>query len=171
MFFESFEPIERVLAVGVPAYLILVLFLRVTGKRTLSQMNAFDLIITVALGSTLSTILVSSEVALAEGTVVLGLLVALQYAITWTSVRVPAFQRVIKATPRLVAFRGRLLPDAMRSERVTEEEIEVAVRKHGLPAIGRAWAVVIETDGTLTVVPRREDADGYAVLEHVRGPE
>jgi uncharacterized membrane protein YcaP (DUF421 family) len=169
MYFDSIQALIRVLAVGVPAYAALVLFLRIAGKRTLSKMNAFDLVVTVALGSTLATILLSPDVALAEGLLALALLIALQFVITWTSVRIPAVQRLIKATPRLIAFRGELLPDAMRAERVTDEEVEAAVRQTGLAGVESSHAVVLETDGTLTVIPRHEDAERYESLEHVEG--
>jgi uncharacterized membrane protein YcaP (DUF421 family) len=82
MFFDSWMGLLRVVVVGTLAYVILVLLLRVTGKRTLSKMNAFDLVVTVALGSTLATVLLSKDVALAEGVVAFALLVLLQYAIT-----------------------------------------------------------------------------------------
>ncbi len=65
--FDGWVGIFRVAAAGTVAYLTLVLLLRISGKRTLSKMNAFDLVVTVALGSTLATVLLSSSVALAEG--------------------------------------------------------------------------------------------------------
>jgi uncharacterized membrane protein YcaP (DUF421 family) len=169
MYFESFERLLRVVMVGVPAYLVLVLFLRIAGKRTLSKMNAFDFVVTVALGSTLATILLSPETALAEGLLALAVLIALQFLITWTSVRVPGFQRLIKATPRLLAFRGDLLADAMRVERITEAELEAAVRQRGLPGVGAVHAVVLETDGTLTVIPHHPEESRYASLDRVEG--
>jgi uncharacterized membrane protein YcaP (DUF421 family) len=169
MYFQSLEPLLRVVAVGVPAYFVLVLFLRIAGKRTLSKMNAFDLVVTVALGSILANVLLSPDVALAEGLLALALLIGLQFVITWTSVRVPAVQKLIKATPRLMAFRGVLLTEAMRSERITEAEVDAAVRDRGLAGVDSAHAVVLETDGTLTVIPHHEGAAGYDSLRHVRG--
>jgi len=169
MFFQSIDPLVRVVAVGVPAYLALVLFLRIAGKRTLSKMNAFDLVVTVALGSTLATILLSPDVALAEGLLALALLIGLQFVITWSSIRVPAIQRLIKATPRLLCLRGNLLSEALRTERVTPAEIDAAVRECGLPGVTSAYAVVLETDGTLTVIPRHEGTEGYDSLERVAG--
>jgi hypothetical protein len=67
MLFDDWSGLLRVLIVGTSAYVGLVTLLRFTGKRTLSKMNAFDMIVTVALGSTLATVLLSSDVALAEG--------------------------------------------------------------------------------------------------------
>ena len=66
IFFTSWTSIFRTLIIGVLAYVGLILMLRVSGKRTLSKMNAFDLIVTVALGSTLATVLLTKSVALAD---------------------------------------------------------------------------------------------------------
>ena len=74
MYFNGWESLLRTLVVGVLAYVSLVVFLRISGKRTLSKMNAFDLIVTVALGSTLATVLLSKDVALAEGALAFALL-------------------------------------------------------------------------------------------------
>ena len=102
------------LLVGTLAYVALVLLLRISGKRTLTKLNAFDLVVTVALGSTLATVLLSKSVALAEGVLALALLICLQYAITWLSVRSPRFQALVKAEPTLLVHRGRFLDGAMR---------------------------------------------------------
>ena len=67
MFFESWSALLRLAIVGVSAYVALVLLLRVFGKRTLAKLNAFDLVVTVALGSTLAAVLLNRSVALAEG--------------------------------------------------------------------------------------------------------
>ena len=67
LFFSGWESLLRTLVVGALTYVVLVAFLRVSGKRTLAKMNAFDLVVTVALGSTLATVLLSKDVALADG--------------------------------------------------------------------------------------------------------
>ena len=89
MWFDSWSEILRVLIVGTVSYAALVGLLRVSGKRTLGQLNAFDFIITVALGSTLATILLSSDVAFFEGFAALALLAGLQFLIAWASAHVP----------------------------------------------------------------------------------
>jgi uncharacterized membrane protein YcaP (DUF421 family) len=80
----------------------LVLVLRVTGKRTLSKMNAFDLIVTVALGSALANTMLSKSTPLAEGLAGMTLLVLLQFAVTWASVRSEALQGLVKAQPAIL---------------------------------------------------------------------
>ncbi|MEO5952961.1 MAG: hypothetical protein ABIQ44_10905 [Chloroflexia bacterium] len=87
MVFNNWESIGRLLLVGTLAYFALIVLLRVSGKRTLSKMNAFDFIVTVALVSTLASVLLSKDVPLAEGVITLALLIVLQHIVAWSSVR------------------------------------------------------------------------------------
>lgn len=157
MWFESWESLGAIIGKGVLAYAFIVFVLRITGKRTLSKMNAFDLIVTVALGSTLATVLLSSDVTFADGAVAMALLIVLQYVVTWLSVRAPFFQRVIKAEPRLLFHQERFLDDAMREERITREELVAAARSQGIANLADVFSVVLETDGSLSVL--RSPAD------------
>lgn len=155
MFFDDWEGVGRVLIVGAVAYAALVAILRVSGKRTLSKLNAFDFVVTVALGSTLATILLSETVALVEGITALGLLVFLQAVITWLSVRWPRFQGLVKNEPTLLVRDGALLHGAMRRQRVTREEILAALRSEGMEDPACAAAVILETDGSISVISRQ----------------
>jgi uncharacterized membrane protein YcaP (DUF421 family) len=167
MFYNGWFPLMRVITVGVCAYAALVCLLRVSGKRTLSKMNAFDLVVTVALGSTLATVLLSKDVALAEGVLAFGLLIALQFVVAWLSVRSPAVDRLVKSEPRLLFYRGEFLRDAMRGERVTEGEVLAAVREQGTSALGDVEAVVLETASTISVL--RKSGGPPSALRQVRG--
>ena len=168
MLFDSWTGLGRVVLVGALAYVVLVLLLRISGKRTLTKLNAFDLVVTVALGSTLATVLLSKTVALAEGALALGLLILLQYAIAWLSVRSPGFQAMIKAEPTLLLCRGRFLAAAMRAERITRDEILAAVRASGAADVGKVAAVVLETDGSLSVIADAPGAAEWGALDTVR---
>lgn len=169
MFFDSWSGLGRVIIVGVCAYLGLVLLVRLSGKRTLSKMNAFDLVVTVALGSTLATILLSQSVALVEGLVALALLIGLQWTIAWLSVRVAWFRQVIKSEPALLFYRGQFLWSALRRERVTHDEVLAAVRGAGLHDLGHVQAVVLETDGSFSVLRHGELTPQHTSLENVQG--
>ena len=127
-----------------------------SGKRTLSKMNAFDFIITIALGSALAAILLSKGTALAEGVLALSLLVFFQYSITWLSVRLEKFQELIKSSPSLLLFKGKYLATALKQERITKEEIKALLRKKGIEESRKLDAVVLETDGALSVIQKLE---------------
>lgn len=156
VFFDSWTTLLRTLIVALLAYAVLILFLRVSGKRTLSKMNAFDLIVTVALGSTLATVLLSKDVALAEGALAFALLISLQFAVTWSSVRARWVRRWVTGEPRLLYYNGQLLQQALRTARVTVDEVEAAVRAGGMASLAEAESVVLETDGSFSVIKPRD---------------
>ncbi len=168
MWFDSWSDLGRILAVGASAYATVVLVLRLAGKRTLAKLNAFDLVVTVALGSVLATILLSSDVSWTEGAVALVLLAAGQSAVAWVTVRRPGFRDVVTSRPRLVFRDGAPLPGALRAERVSMDEIRQAVRAGGAGDLTSVAAVVLESDGSLSVVSRDRLGDGSA-LEGVEG--
>lgn len=170
IFFRDWQQVARTLAVGVPAYAILVLLLRVSGKRTLTKLNAFDLVVTVALGSTLASILTSNTLSLAAGVTALALLVFAQAAIAWVSVRWRGFQKVIKAQPALLYYDGEFLEDRLRRERVTAVEIEAAARSEGHASLEAVHAVVLETDGSISVLPRSDRGPQDLLAQVAGGP-
>jgi len=167
MLFDSWTGLGRVLLVGVLAYSALVLTLRVSGKRTLTKLNAFDLVVTVALGSTLATVLLSKDVALAEGVLALALLVLLQFAITWASVRLPWFNSAIKSEPTLLVHRGVFLDGALRKQRVTRDEVLSVLRGEGIAAVAETMAVVLETDGSFSILKNQDAGPQASTLANV----
>ncbi len=150
-FFTDWSSLIRVLVVGAAAYVALIAMLRVSGKRALSKLNAFDLIVTVALGSTLATVLLSSTVALSQGLAAMALLLAMQYAVAWSSTRSRRIKRLVRSEPTLV-YRGEFLPDAMQAERVTADELRQAARGQGHADMSTVAAIVLETDGSLSIL-------------------
>lgn len=171
MFFDSWFGLLRVVIVGTLAYIALVVLLRASGKRTLAKLNAFDLIVTVALGSTLATVLLSKSVALLEGLVAFALLAGLQYLVAWISVRSPRFSDFVKSEPTLLLHHGRFLEGAMRAQRVTQAEVLAALRGSGAADPGQVVAVVLETDGSLSVIQYTADSQGRATLAGVKGAD
>ncbi|GAB6387545.1 DUF421 domain-containing protein [Stutzerimonas marianensis] len=169
MFFSGWSTLLRTLVIGVLAYINLIVLLRLSGRRTLSKMNAFDLIVTVALGSTFATILLNRDVSLAEGTLALALLIGLQYLVTWTSVRVGWVRKMVTGEPALLFYQGMMLGGAMRAARVTEDEVRSAIRSSGLSALDEVEAVILETDGSFSVV-KAGSADSRSSLSGVMTP-
>lgn len=168
MLVQNWSDVWRVAVVAVLTYPALILLLRLSGKRTLAKMNAFDLVVTVALGSTLATILLSRDVALVEGLAALILLVALQLVATWLAVMSRTLRRLLKSEPTLLLRDGRLLPSAQRGQRVTDGEIHQAIRSQGIGDVSKVAAVVLETDGSFSVVPSTQAGD-LSALHAVSG--
>lgn len=154
MFFGNWSDLWRVILVGTLAYAALVLLLRVSGKRTLTKLNAFDLVITVALGSTLSAVLLNKSISLAEGVTAFAVLISLQFAITWLSVRSRGVEKIVKSEPALLLRDGEFLDRALRRQRITRQEVMSAVRADGKSDLREISAVILETDGSMSVVSK-----------------
>lgn len=168
MLLDNWTTILRTCLVGTLAYAAIVLLLRVSGKRTLSKWNAFDFVVTIALGSSLATAILSPQTSLTQGVAAFALLILLQLVITWLSVRSAIVRRVVKARPSLLLYQGRFREDAMRRERVTESEVRAALRTQGIADLGQVDAVVLETDGSFSVI-REIGAGKTSTLVDVEG--
>ncbi|MEH6818244.1 MAG: YetF domain-containing protein, partial [Pseudoalteromonas distincta] len=153
MFYDDMQGLLRVLTIGVLGYIALVFWLRISGKRTLSKWNVFDFIVTIALGSILASVIISKSVPLFEGILAFVVLIGLQYVITWLSVRSSKFAALIKAEPTLLLNDGEYCTAALKLQRVTKSEIRAAIRGAGILAIEDVAAVVLETDGSFSVMP------------------
>jgi len=162
MFYHGWEGVVRILVVGTLAYVFLVGSLRLSGKRTLAKLNAFDLVVTVALGSTLASILLSEGVALVEGVAALTLLIALQYAVATLSLRSRRFARAVRSEPTLLLRDGEMLPGAMARARVTRDELETVIRTEGRCGMDGIAAVVLESDGSFSVIDGAPSPDREA---------
>ena len=167
MFFSSWFSLVRVIVVGACAYVALIILLRASGKRTLSKMNAFDFVVTVAIGSTLATVLLSKDVALAEGVTAFALLIGLQFVITWLSVRSKTISGWVKSEPMLLWHQGEFLRGSMKKARVTENELLAAARQQGTATLETVAAIVLETDGSFSIV-NRNATDARMTLAGVR---
>lgn len=169
MWFDTLGDLSRVAVVGSAAYVTLVVVLRLSGKRTLAKLNAFDLAVTVALGSTLATVLLSSDVSWAEGAVAFAMLALLQLVVSWTSARLPGGRSIVNARPTVVLRDGQPDHAALRRQRLTVGELKQAVRSSGIGGFDQVAVVVLESDGTLSVISRSRLGDGSA-LEGRGGP-
>lgn len=165
MFFDSWSRIGTLVMATIAAYLVLIVVLRTSGKRTLSKLNAFDFVITIALGSVLATVVLSRSVPLAEGLLAFVLLAGLQFVVAFLSLRSGMFRRLVKSSPQAVLVDGHPRPEVLRKERVTLAELAQAVRKHGAGSFGDVDLVVLETDGTFSVIDDVKDGSALIGVE------
>ncbi len=158
MIFDNWNALLRTLVLGILSYGFLVLILRITGKRTVSKWNSFDLVVTVALGSSLSTVFFSKDSSLAQGMLGFSVLILLQLIVTRLNVHSQKMQKLTKAKPALFLYKGKFQRQAMDRERVPESEILAAVRSHGIADLEDVGAVVLETDGNFSVIGKLGEA-------------
>lgn len=170
IFFDSWESLIRTFVITILAYISIICLLRLSGKRTLAKMNAFDFIVTVALGSCLATVSLNKNVALADGILVFLLLLFLQYCITWLSVRYKSFRNIVTSKPVLLLYKGQLLHSILKTERITVQEIWAAARQKGIDSLDEIDAIVLETTGDISFLKNSTDKQSNT-LEDVKRDE
>ncbi|MFN7027151.1 MAG: DUF421 domain-containing protein [Pseudorhizobium sp.] len=159
-FFGGWAPVLRIIVVGTLAYSALLALQRISGKRTLGQMNAFDLLITVALGASFGRILTARDVALIEAVTAFALLMLLQLLVAVIRQRSQRAERVITASPTVLFYRGDFLRGEMKKERVSDDELAGAVRQSGLGSFQEVEAILLEADGKLAVITAAQAGNG-----------
>ena len=177
MFFVSWSRLGVLLAAACMSYIVVVITLRVSGKRTLAKLNAFDFVVTIALGSVLATSVVSRQVPVTEGALALVMLCLLQFVVAWLTARVRWIRRAVTATPTALVVDGEVRTAALRKCRVSEEELAATLRQASVASLSQVTCVVLETDGTISVITERPDdfvlrsVDGASVdpSGHVHG--
>lgn len=154
-FFSTTDSLVHLFVVGVLGYISLILILRITGNRTLSKMNSFDFIITIALGSSFASALHQKSVALSDAVGAFVLLAGLQFIITWLSVRFPRFNKFVKGNPVLLFAEGEFLRQAMKKAHVTEDEVISGIRQQGVSSIEEVSFVVLEANGKIVAAVKK----------------
>ena len=170
MWFDTWSDIWRVVVITITIYAALIAILRAAGKRSLAKLNIFDLVVTVALGSTLATIMLNNDVSYAEGAVAFVTLCALQWLVAWTSLRAPWFKHLIRSEPRLLLSDGKFLDQAMREERILRQEVRAEIRSHGFGDVEDIAAVVLESDGSFSVIAHAQANTRSALASVNRDP-
>jgi len=163
MFFESWTGIGRVMMASAIVFVSIVALLRIVGQQALAKMSGFDLVVTVTLGSVVGTVVLTREIAIAEGIAALVTLLGLQEAIRFFQSRYLPLHHAVRQPPRVLLWDGVLLEDRLRASSVSADEIRAAVRKAGLRSLDDARVVVLENDGEWSVVAKSaEESDESA---------
>jgi uncharacterized membrane protein YcaP (DUF421 family) len=153
LFFKDWESVGHVALCAITAYFVLFLFIRISGKRTLSKLTAFDFVVTITLGSTLSSMILT-KVTIVEGATALAIIILLQYLLAWTAKESKVLEKLINSSPTLVFYQGKFLKEAMDKEVLTEEEVYAEIRKFRMLNVNDVEAVVMELNGELTVIKK-----------------
>ncbi|MGE6407938.1 MULTISPECIES: YetF domain-containing protein [unclassified Psychrobacter] len=159
IFFDNIDKLGRIVLTTVMVYALIVTVTKVSGKRSTSQLNNFDWIVTVMIGSLGASTILLKDIPFVEGVSSILVLYLLQFVVTKYASVSPQFSNFILSEPRIVFYQGQFLPDAMRDERLTRQEIECAMRSEGINSFDDVEAIVFESDAKLTVIPKPSQSD------------
>jgi len=165
IFFDNWAKLGRSALLALCAYLALIFLLRVSGKRTLSKLNVFDFVFVVALGSVLASTILNQDTTLADGVAAFAVLMGLQVALSWLCVTSHRLDSIVNGEPTLLFHKGRFLQETMKRERVTKEEVLASLRNSNVRKFNDVDAVVLETDGTFSVVWRFDQGKESSLMD------
>ena len=157
--FDNIDKLGRIVLTTVMVYVLIVLVTKVSGKRSTSQLNNFDWVVTVMIGSLGASTILLKDIPFIEGIASILVLYLLQFLVTKYASISPQFSSFILSEPRIVFYQGQFLPDAMRAERLTRQEIECAMRSEGVNSFNDIEAIVFESDAKLTIIPKPTSTD------------
>lgn len=145
---------ELVLRAAV-VYVMVLLMVRISGKRTVGQFTPFDLILIVLLGESVSQSLLGDDISLVGGLILAATLLSLNWLVGFISSRSRRIDRALEGRPVLLARNGELFRDVLRQHSLNEEEFEVAMREADCADISKVELAMLETSGDITVVTRQ----------------
>ncbi|MEM1256027.1 MAG: YetF domain-containing protein [Cyanobacteria bacterium P01_H01_bin.21] len=167
--FDGWEGIIKICIAAPIMYVFVVAAIRIVGKRSTSQMNNFDWIVTVAIGSLTASGIILDSVTVSEAFMAIALLLGAQYLLTKGLFASGRLTKLAKARPTLLVHDGQFIHEAMKKERVMDSEIMAALRENGLISVTEAKWVILENDATLSVIPKGDRDFSKAQFEHVSG--
>lgn len=161
-FWSGFEPVLRILVVGTLGYIALVMILKISGKRTLAKMNAFDFIITVTIGSAFGRVLTAKSVSITEAVTAFILLAILQYVFAFCETHSNLFKKIVTTRPALLYYKGEYQDRNLKEARLDRDELLGAVRKKGFGSLGDVEAIILESDASFSIIGKSKDGDESA---------
>jgi len=139
-------------------YFAILIGLRVAGKREIGQMTVFDLVVLLLIANAVQNAMVGPDTSLTGGLIAAFSLLVLNYLVATLRLRWAGLRHLIEGTPTLLVLHGKVLHANLRREGLDDETLEAAVREHGLANLKDVEMAVLETDGSISVVPVGSEA-------------
>jgi uncharacterized membrane protein YcaP (DUF421 family) len=143
-------------------YTLVLVGIRLTGKREVGQMTPFDLTLLLLLSNSVQNAMTGPDTSLLGGAVAATVLLVMNYLLANLSGMNRRFRRMIQGAPTLLVHNGEPIPSHMAREHVSRDELERALREHGCNDCGDVALAVLEVDGAISVL-KYDD-----VYEHVK---
>jgi uncharacterized membrane protein YcaP (DUF421 family) len=162
--FRSWDAVLRVALSAVAVYVLVVAALRLIGARALAKMSAYDLIVSIALGSLIASVPLSTAISVADGATAIITFLVLQELTRYLQSRYRAAHHLVRERPHLVVWDGKFIEDRLERIDASADEVRAAIRQAGLMSVDDVQAVVLENDGAWSVM-RRGEASNLSALD------
>jgi uncharacterized membrane protein YcaP (DUF421 family) len=154
--FELTEPWWGLVARGAILYFALMIVIRLSGKRTVGEFTPFDLVVVVLLGESAQGGLTGGDESVTGAVILAATLVALNYGIAFASTRSKTIDKLVEGEPEVLLRRGVVNDRALKRNNLPASDLDEAIRRAGLMDRSGVELAVLEADGEISVIPRRE---------------
>jgi uncharacterized membrane protein YcaP (DUF421 family) len=135
-------------------FFVLWAIIRISGRRTLGEMTAFDFVLFLIIGGSTQRAITGQDYSLTNALLLVATFVVLDIGMSILEVKWPAMRPILNSQPMILVDNGYLLTRRMRRARVTEDNIlEAARRLHGLESMQQIKFAILESTGEITIVP------------------
>ena len=134
-------------------YLLILIGLRLAGKREIGQLTVFDLVVLLLIANAVQNAMVGPDTSLAGGALAAVVLLVVNSLVSRMRYKWPRLRRWVEGTPTLLVLHGETISAHLRREGVDDDMLAAALREHGINKLGEVEMAVLETDGSISVVP------------------
>jgi uncharacterized membrane protein YcaP (DUF421 family) len=134
-------------------YLVILLALRLAGKREIGQMTVFDLVVLLLIANAVQNAMVGSDTSLLGGLLAAVTLLVMNALIALLRLRSTRLRHLVEGTPTVLVLHGEVIPEHLRREGIDEETLQASFREHGIEEVNDVDMAVLEIDGSISVVP------------------
>ena len=138
-------------------YVAVLLGFRLAGKREMGQMTPFDLVVILLVANAVQNAMVGPDTSVPGGLIAAAVLFAGNYGVAAARERVPWLRRALEGYPTLLVREGKFIEANLRREDIDEDDVLMAMREHGIGEAKEVQSAVLETDGSISIVPTRGD--------------
>lgn len=149
-------------------YLVILIGVRLSGKREVGQMTPFDLTLLLLLSNAVQNAMTGPDTSLWGGVVAACTLLLMNYFVAELSGVNRRFRRFVQGSPTLLIHDGKLLPSHLAREHLTVDEVERALREHGIASVKDVSLAVLEVDGSISALKYDDIVPGHEPHRRLR---
>ncbi len=138
-------------------YVLVMVLVRVSGKRAVGQFTPFDLVLLILIGNAVQNGINGGDNSLTGAVIMATTLIALNYLVAWQTSRNRMVERWVEGEPVVLARDGKVFRQVLRRELVSHDDFAEALRMNNIDDVGDVRLALLETNGRISVIPREHD--------------
>lgn len=138
-------------------YLVILIGLRLAGKREIGQLTVLDLVVLLLISNSVQNAMLGPDTSLTGGVIAVAVLLLMSVILSQLRLRSTRLRHLVQGTPTVLILHGQKVPENVRREGLDDDTLEAALREHGVENVSDVEMAVLEIDGSISVVPAGQE--------------